>query len=257
VDKIAFTGSTAVGKTINRVATDTLKRVTLELGGKSPMIVMPDVDIPAAASGAASAIFFNSGQVCIAGSRLFAHRSIFDKLAEAVVENAKGWRLGPSLHPDSMMGPLVSDVQKRRVMGYIEQGRKAGASVLTGGEAPSVDGYYVEPTVLVDVDPSMSVVREEIFGPVVVVQRFDDIDSVIAQANDTDYGLAASVWTKDLSVMHKVAARLKAGTVWGNCHLMTDYALPFGGFKQSGVGRENGQMGIDAYTETKTVMIAL
>jgi phenylacetaldehyde dehydrogenase len=257
VDKIAFTGSTAVGKTINRIATDTLKRVTLELGGKSPMIVMPDVDIPSAASGAASAIFFNSGQVCIAGSRLFAHRSVFDKLTEAVVESAQGWRLGPALHPESMMGPLVSEVQQKRVMGYIEQGRKAGASVLTGGEAPAVDGYYVEPTVLVDVNPSMSVVREEIFGPVVVVQRFDDVDSVIAQANDTDYGLAASVWTKDLSVMHKVAARLKAGTVWGNCHLMTDYALPFGGFKQSGVGRENGQMGIDAYTETKTVLIAL
>jgi phenylacetaldehyde dehydrogenase len=257
VDKIAFTGSTVVGKTINRVATDTLKRVTLELGGKSPMIVMPDVDIPTAASGAANAIFFNSGQVCIAGSRLFAHRSVFDKLAEAVVENARNWRIGPALDPESMMGPLVSDVQRTRVMGYIDQGRKAGASVLTGGKTLSSDGYYVEPTVLVDVTPTMSVVREEIFGPVVVVQRFDDVDSVIAQANDTEYGLAASVWTKDLSVMHKVAAKLKAGTVWGNCHLVTDFALPFGGFKQSGTGREYGQMGIEAYTETKTVMIAL
>lgn len=257
VDKIAFTGSTAVGKTINRIATDTLKRVTLELGGKSPMIVMPDVDIPSAAGGAASAIFFNSGQVCIAGSRLFAHHTIFDKLTEAVVENAKGWRMGPALDAQTMMGPLVSEVQRKRVMGYVEQGRKAGASVLTGGNTLTSEGYYVEPTVMVDVDPSMRVVREEIFGPVVVIQRFEDIDSVIAQANDTDYGLAASVWTKDVSVMHKVAAKLKAGTVWGNCHLTTDYAFPFGGFKQSGIGRENGQMGIDAYTETKTVMIAL
>ena len=257
VDKVAFTGSTEVGKIINRNATDTLKRVTLELGGKSPVVVMPDVNVAETAPAAAGAIFFNSGQVCIAGSRLFAHRSIFDKVVEGVADASSFWSPRPSLDPDAHMGPLVSDEQFERVMGYIEAGKKAGASVACGGDAPSADGYYVNPTVLVDVKPEMSVVREEIFGPVVVAQRFDDLDEVAKAANDTCYGLGAGIWTRDLSAMHKLAAKIKSGTVWGNCHAVIDPALPFGGYKQSGLGREQARQGVEAYTELKTVIIQL
>lgn len=257
VDKIAFTGSTEVGKMINRNATDSMKRVTLELGGKSPVVVMPDVNVDEVAAGAAGAIFFNSGQVCIAGSRLFAHRSIFDRMVEGVAAAASFWKPRPSLDPQGHMGPLVSKEQFDRVMRYIDAGKRDGASVAIGGDAPAANGYYVNPTVLVDVKPNMSVVQEEIFGPVVVAQRFEDLDEVAKAANATCYGLGAGIWTKDLSAMHRLAAKIKAGTVWGNCHAVIDPALPFGGFKQSGFGREQGRQGVEAYTELKTVIIKL
>jgi len=258
VDKVAFTGSTEVGKIINKTATDSLKRVTLELGGKSPVIVLPDMDPKVAGPGTAQAIFFNSGQVCVAGSRLYAHKSVFDDVLENFVEATNFWQPRPSLDPAGHMGPLVSDEQFSRVMGYIEDGKKAGASVAVGGDSPASEGgYYVNPTVLVDVKPDMRVVREEIFGPVVVAQRFDDLDEVARQANDTRFGLAAGIWTKDLSAMHKLAAKLKAGTVWGNCHSMIDPALPFGGYKESGLGREQGRQGVEVYTELKSVIIQL
>ncbi len=258
VDKVAFTGSTEIGKLINKNATDTLKHVTLELGGKSPVVILPDVDVAQAAAGAAGAIFFNSGQVCVAGSRLFAHRSIFDQVIEGVAATAPFWSPRPSLDPAAHMGPLVSKEQYDRVMGYIEAGKRDGASVAMGGDSPSSDGgYYVNPTVLVDVNPQMSVVREEIFGPVVVAQRFDDLDEVAKAANDTCFGLGAGIWTKDVGTMHKLAAKIKSGTVWGNCHGVIDTALPFGGFKESGIGREQGRQGIESYLETKTVIIQL
>ncbi len=257
VDKIAFTGSTEIGKLINKNATDSLKHVTLELGGKSPVVVMPDVDVAEASAGAAGAIFFNSGQVCVAGSRLFAHRSIFDSVIEGVAATAPFWAPRPSLDPEGHTGPLVSKEQFDRVMGYIEAGKRDGASVALGGDAPSADGYYVSPTILVDVNPQMSVVREEIFGPVVVAQRFDDLDEVVKAANDSCYGLGAGVWTKDVATMHKLASKIKSGTVWGNCHALIDTALPFGGYKESGIGREQGKQGVESYLETKTVIIQL
>ena len=255
VDKIAFTGSTEIGKLINKNATDTMKRVTLELGGKSPVVVMPDMDVATAAPGVSQAIFFNSGQVCIAGSRLFAHKDVFDDVLEGMSQTADFWAPRPSLDPEAHMGPLVSKEQHERVMGYIEAGKRDGASVVMGGDSP--EGYYVNPTILADVNPQMSVVREEIFGPVVVAQRFEDLDEVAKMANDTCFGLGAGVWTKDVATMHKLASKIKAGTVWGNCHAMIDTALPFGGYKESGIGREQGIQGLDAYQETKTVIIQL
>ena len=257
VDKVAFTGSTEVGKLINKAASDTVKRVSLELGGKSPVVVLPDADLNAVVGGAANAIFFNSGQVCTAGSRLFAHKKVFDQVLEGLGNAAEAIRLGPGLDPKTEMGPLVSKEQQERVLGYIESGRKDGAKVVTGGEAPSSSGYFVKPTVLANVRPDMRVVREEIFGPVVVAQRFEDLDEIAALANDTPYGLAASIWSRDVSAVHRIVPKIRAGTVWVNCHNFVDPAMPFGGFKQSGFGRESGRAVFELYTELKSVCIAI
>ncbi|MEV4570965.1 aldehyde dehydrogenase family protein [Nonomuraea sp. NPDC049419] len=257
VDKVAFTGSTEVGKLIVRAAAGNLKKVTLELGGKSPNIVFDDADPALAIEGAANAIFFNHGQCCVAGSRLFVHQSRFDEVIEGVAGIARSIKLGRGLEPDTQMGPLVSDEQLRRVTGLLDSGRDEGARAVAGGARHGERGYFVEPTVLTDIRPDMRVVREEIFGPVVVASPFSDLDEIAAQANDTPYGLGAGIWTRDISKAHALASKIRAGTVWINCYNVFDAALPFGGYKQSGWGREMGHEALEAYTEVKSVCTQL
>ncbi len=253
VDKIAFTGSTEVGKLIVDAAKGNLKKVTLELGGKSPQVVFADADLDLAIPGTASGFLFNQGQTCTSGTRLLVEDRIFEEFTAGVAEAAASSRLGSGLDPTTDVGPLVSQTQMERVLGYLEAGQRDGARALTGGGRHGETGYFVEPTVLVDVDSSFSVYREEIFGPVVVATPFNAERGVIDAANDTPYGLAASVWTKDVTKAHRTAREIKAGTVWINTHNAFDAALPFGGFKQSGWGRELGASAIDAYTEHKSV----
>ena len=258
VDKVAFTGSTEVGRLIVRAAANDLKKVSLELGGKSPNIVLADADLETAIPGAASAIFFNHGQCCCAGSRLYADKRIFDDVVNGVAEFAKGIKLGPGLDPTTQMGPMVSEIQRNRVAGYLDAGHREGAKAITGGKPREGRGYFIEPTVFVDTRPKMKIVQEEIFGPVVTAMPFDGVDdALVAQANDTIYGLAAGIWTRDLSKAHSLAARLKAGTVWVNCYNIFDAALPFGGYKQSGWGREMGEAVLEHYTETKAITVRL
>ena len=256
VDKVAFTGSTEVGKLIANAATGNLKKVSLELGGKSPNVVFDDAD-PGAIEGAANAIFFNHGQCCSAGSRLYVQRGRFDEVVDGVAEIAKSIKLGSGLDPSTQMGPLVSDEQLRRVTGYLDSGKAEGATALAGGSRHGTRGYFVEPTVLTNTHAGMTVVREEIFGPVVVATSFSDLDDVAAAANDTPYGLAAGIWTKDISKAHALAKKIKAGSVWINCYNVFDAALPFGGYKQSGWGREMGHEVLNNYTEVKAVTTLL
>src|ERR1017187_6128117 len=258
VDKIAFTGSTEVGRLIVHAAAGNLKKVSLELGGKSPNIVFKDAaDLEAAINGAANAIFFNHGQCCCAGSRLMVERDIFDDVVAGVAERARKIKLGPGLDPQTEMGPLVSKEQLLRVTRYLHQGKEDGACYVTGGGRAGDRGYFVQPTVVKDVNPKMSIVREEIFGPVVVAEPFTKPEELIGCANATPYGLAAGIWTRDVGKAHRIAAELKAGTVWINCYNVFDAALPFGGYKQSGWGREMGHEALELYTETKAVVIGL
>jgi len=258
VDKVSFTGSTEVGRLILRAAAGNFKRVTLELGGKTPVIVLPDADPLKATEGAARAIFTNAGQVCNAGSRLFVHERLFDQVVEGVGKLADAMKLGSGFDADTTMGPLISQTQRDRVRGYVESGISDGATLHAGGREIDGEGYFVAPAVLTGTRAEMAVRREEIFGPVLCAISFadQDLDRIAADANASDYGLGAVVWTNDLSAAHKLARKLKAGTVRVNGGGL-DPALPFGGFKQSGWGRENGREGIDAYTEIKSVAIAL
>jgi len=258
IDKIAFTGSTAVGKEIMRGAADTLKRVTLELGGKSPNIVFSDADVEGAVKGAINGIFYGKGEVCNAGSRLFLESKLKDEFTEKLVARASKMRPADPLDPKTRLGAIVSQEQMKTVLGYIEAGKNEGATLVAGGNRASVNGgkgFFLEPTIFGDVKNEMKIAREEIFGPVLSLLTFDDIDEVIERANNNPYGLAAAVWTKDVKKAHTVSRRLKAGTIWINTYGLMDAALPFGGYKSSGFGRELGAHAIEHYTELKTVWL--
>lgn len=258
VDKISFTGSTAAGKSLVAACAGNLKRLTIELGGKSPAIVFADADFDLAVQGVARNIFYNSGQICAAGSRAFVQRPIYDKMVAALSDRAKAMRIGPGVDPSTELGPLVSEKQLARVLGYVESGREAGAKVVVGGGRHGDQGYFMQPTILADTDRTMTVRQEEIFGPVLCVAPFDgdDLDSLATEANDTDYGLNAFVYTRDLSRAHRMARKIKAGVIRVN-GAGIDFTVPFGGFKQSGWGREQGEDGILSFTELKSVVMAL
>jgi acyl-CoA reductase-like NAD-dependent aldehyde dehydrogenase len=259
VDKVAFTGSGEVGRIVMRAAAGNLKRVSLELGGKSPNIIFADADLDAAAVGAASAIYFNHGQCCCAGSRLFIEQKAFDKVVPKLIDYSEKVKLGPGMDPSTEMGPLVSSEQFERVTSYLQHGKKEGAKVLTGGGRPAklTKGYFVAPTVFADVRSDMKIVQEEIFGPVVCAVPFKDPEEVAAAGNNTTYGLAAAVWTHDIQKAHRMAQIIKAGTVWINCYNQFDAASPFGGYKQSGFGREMGKAALELYTQIKSVWVNL
>jgi acyl-CoA reductase-like NAD-dependent aldehyde dehydrogenase len=256
VDKVAFTGSTAVGRRIGAEAGGALKRVTLELGGKSPNVILPDADLEAAVRGSFLGLYFNSGQACNAASRLFVPRERFDEVVSAVAAKAERTVLGPGLDPKTLIGPVISAEQQRRVADYIDSGREE-AELVVGGNVDLGEGYFVEPTLFVSESDAPRIVREEIFGPVLVAQPYDSLEEVAERANDTEYGLAAGIWTRDLSNAHRLAGLLRAGSVYVNAWGLADAAMPFGGFKASGIGREHGAQGLDAYLETKSVFVQL
>jgi aldehyde dehydrogenase (NAD+) len=258
IDKVAFTGSTEVGHLIMEAAAQTnLKRVTLELGGKSPNIVFADADMDQAIEGAHFALFFNQGQCCCAGSRLFVEEKAYDQFVEKSLTRAKKRVVGDPFDSKTEQGPQVDQAQFDKVMGYIESGKSEGASMLTGGRRVGDRGYFIEPTVFANVKDNMKIAQEEIFGPVMSIMKFKDIDEVVERANTTMYGLAAAVWTRDIGKAYAIANRVRAGTVWVNCFDVFDAAAPFGGFKQSGIGRELGEYGLQQYTEIKTVTVKL
>lgn len=260
VDAIAFTGSTQVGRALMERAARSLKKISLELGGKSPNIVFADADLDAAAKGAINAIFYGKGEVCAAGSRLLVEASAHDELMERIASRVSRMSPADPLHPKTRLGAIVSSDQLATVMRYVEEGRNAGARLVTGGERADIGtgkGYFYRPTVFTDVEPSMSIAREEIFGPVLATIRFQDIEDAVYKANETVYGLAAAVWTRDISKAHRVVRSIKAGTVWVNTYNLYDPALPFGGFKESGFGRDQGRDALEKYTQTKSVWVQL
>jgi aldehyde dehydrogenase (NAD+) len=258
VDKIAFTGETTTGKIVMTAAAQSnLKRVSLELGGKSPNVVFADADLDAAVEGAYFGLFFNQGQCCVAGSRLFVQEKVYDEFVHKMTAKAKARKLGDPFDPHTEQGPQVSQEQMERILGFIDSGHSEGAKCVVGGKRSGQEGYFVEPTVFVDVKDDMRIAREEIFGPVMNILKFKDADEVIERGNKTFYGLAAAVWTKDLNKALKLSNSLRAGTVWVNCYDVFDIRAPFGGFKQSGIGRELGQYALEHYTEVKTVYMAM
>ena len=258
VAEVSFTGSTNIGKEVGKVALADLKKVTLELGGKSPVIILKDADLTQAIPAAADAVFSNAGQVCVAGSRLYVEEPVYDEVVAGVVDYARGLSVGPAHLPATQMGPLIAEEHLTRVLSAVEAGTSEGATLATGGKRIDAGGgYFMEPAVLLDVEPSMSVVREEIFGPVLVAAKTTGIQESLDLANDSRFGLVASIWTQNVSHAHRLAAAIRAGLVWINWHGIPDMAVPFGGYKQSGWGRENGYEGLLAYTELKSVVCKL
>ena len=257
VDKIAFTGEHRTAQIIMREASETLKRITFELGGKSPNVVFEDADLDAAVAGSHFGLYFNQGQCCCAGSRLFVHDSIHDRFVDKLVAMNKSRKVGDPLDPATEQGPQVDKAQFDKIIHYVGVGKQEGATCVTGGNRVGDKGYFIEPTLFVDVKDEMAIATDEIFGPVLSVLKFKNIDEIIERSNNTMYGLAAAVWTKDVSKAHRFAAEVRAGTVWVNCYDVFDAGAPFGGFKFSGMGRELGERGLDAYTESKTVTVSL
>jgi len=257
VDKIAFTGELATAQIIQRSAAETMKRMTFELGGKSPNVIFADADLDAAAAGAHFALYFNQGQCCCAGSRLFVEDSVHDEMVDRLIQFNSDRKVGDPFDTETEQGPQVDQAQFDKILKYVDYGKADGASCVSGGKRHGDEGLFIEPTLFTNVTDEMRIAKDEIFGPVLSVLKFSDVDDIVRRANNTNFGLAAAVWTRDIAKAHRFASRVRAGTVWVNCYDVFDAAAPFGGFKQSGLGRELGEAGLDAYTESKTVTVAL